>query len=108
MAPSRVFITGATGYIGGSVLKSIVKNYPDLEINVLLRSLPEEFRSRYPKVNVLQGTFGDFNLIEKAVQNADITIRKSSCYVPYCKFSLGIIGIFSSSESHMANRYGGH
>jgi nucleoside-diphosphate-sugar epimerase len=67
--------TGGTGYIGGSVLEGIYKTYPDLEITALLRSERADFTERYPNVKVVVGTFDDFDIIEKAANEADIVIR---------------------------------
>ncbi len=76
MSPSKLFITGGTGYIGGSVLKGIIKTYPDLEITALLRSPTEEFAERYPTVKVVRGSFDDFEIVEKAAEDADVIVRK--------------------------------
>jgi nucleoside-diphosphate-sugar epimerase len=88
--PKSLFITGATGYIGGSVLESLVKTFPELEISALLRSPSEEFRERYPGVKVVKGSFDDFEVIEKAVEErGDVVVRKDgfSCFVLfYCCF----------------------
>lgn len=77
MHPSKLFMTGATGYIGGSVLESIPKTYPELEVTALLRSPSKKFATRYPKVKTVKGSFDDFEVIEKAAEDADIIIRKS-------------------------------
>lgn len=68
--------TGATGYIGGSVLTKIISHFPDLEISALSRSTTQEFSDKYAHVNIIKGTFNDFDVIEKASSNSDIIIRK--------------------------------
>ena len=68
--------TGATGYIGGSVLEGVQRQFPALQIVALLRSPSEEFRSRYPKIEIVQGNFDAFDLIENTAASADIVIRK--------------------------------
>jgi hypothetical protein len=75
--------TGATGYIGGSVLESVVKAFPSLQITALLRSTSDEFTSRYPQVRIIKGDFDAFELIEKAAHEADIVLRKIKC--PCCQ-----------------------
>lgn len=67
--------TGATGYIGGSVLEAIIK-YTGLHITALLRSPSSEFKSRYPQVNIVVGDFDAFDMIETASSEADIVIRE--------------------------------
>jgi hypothetical protein len=44
--------TGGTGYIGGTVLDTLVSKHPEYKITVLLRRVPESFSKRYPKVNI--------------------------------------------------------
>ncbi|PGH17228.1 hypothetical protein AJ80_04870 [Polytolypa hystricis UAMH7299] len=75
MASQKLFITGATGYIGGSVLEAIVHKFPALQITALLRVEPPAFKERYPNVQVVQGSFDDFAVIEKATTDADIIIH---------------------------------
>ncbi|KAH8821857.1 hypothetical protein F5884DRAFT_851066 [Xylogone sp. PMI_703] len=75
MSPQKLFLTGATGYIGGSVLEGIVKKYPDLEISALQRSPSSEFKTRYPQVQIVVGDFDAFDVIEKATIAADIVIH---------------------------------
>lgn len=69
--------TGATGYIGGNVLNKVIELYGNLEITALLREPSKAFADRYPQVKVVKGTFHDFDVIEKASQEADIIIRTS-------------------------------
>jgi len=69
--------TGATGYIGGSVLTKIIPQFPDLEITALLRSTTQEFLDKYPDVKIVKGTFDDYQVIEKASAESDIIIRTS-------------------------------
>ncbi|KAL7904431.1 hypothetical protein GGI35DRAFT_472376 [Trichoderma velutinum] len=75
MAGQKLFITGATGFIGGSVLNKIIATYPDLDITALLRTPTSAFAAKYPNVKVAKGSFDDFDVIEKAAQDADITIH---------------------------------
>jgi nucleoside-diphosphate-sugar epimerase len=69
--------TGGTGYIGGSVLDGISKQFPNIRITALLRAPPAEFKARYPNVDIVQGDFDAFGVIEKSAEDADIVIRKS-------------------------------
>lgn len=77
-----VISTGSTGYIGGSVLDGVVKAYPDLEITALLRSVPDEFSSRYPNIKIVKGDFDAKEVIEKAAYEADIVLRKYRSMAP--------------------------
>ncbi|MCJ1428386.1 hypothetical protein MMC29_006295 [Sticta canariensis] len=75
MAAKKLFITGATGFIGGSVLENIVKNHPELQVSALLRSTPEGFVERYPSVSIITGTFNHYPIIQDAAYDADIVIH---------------------------------
>ncbi len=68
--------TGATGYIGGSVLEKILTEFPQLQITALLRSSSSEFKNRYPNVKIVLGDFDSFDVIEKAASEADIVVRE--------------------------------
>jgi hypothetical protein len=70
--------TGATGYIGGSVLEGILKQFPDFRMTALLRSPSAEFKTRYPKMDIVLGDFDAFDVIQKAAAEADIVIRNST------------------------------
>jgi nucleoside-diphosphate-sugar epimerase len=69
--------TGSTGYIGGSVLEGILKQFPEICTTALLRSPSAEFKTRYPTVEIVLGNFDSFEIIKKAAAEADIVIRKS-------------------------------
>ncbi|KAK2783720.1 hypothetical protein FQN53_008986 [Emmonsiellopsis sp. PD_33] len=88
MASKKLFITGATGYIGGSVLEAIVHKYPSLQISALLRSVSPEFKERYPTVQVVNGTFDNGDVIAQAAENADIVIHTGDIDHPGCAASI--------------------
>jgi len=71
------FRTGSTGYIGGSVLEGILKQFPEIRTTALLRSPSAEFKTRYSTVEIMLGDFDSFEIIKKAAAEADIVIRKS-------------------------------
>jgi nucleoside-diphosphate-sugar epimerase len=74
--------TGATGYIGGSVLNKLLERQPQLHITALLRSPSSAFSAKYSSVKVIKGSFDDFDVIEKAAYESDIVIRKFRCCIP--------------------------
>ncbi|KAN0096703.1 hypothetical protein V8E51_015508 [Hyaloscypha variabilis] len=75
MSTGKLFMTGATGYIGGSALSAITQKFPALEVTALLRSPSIEFKNRYPRVKIVVGTFDDFNIIKKAALGAEIIMH---------------------------------
>lgn len=74
-ASPKIFLTGGTGYIGGTVLDTLVKTHPEYSITVLLRKVPEGFEQRYPKVRIIKGTFDDTNLLSDIASESDIVIH---------------------------------
>ncbi|KAF2731996.1 NAD(P)-binding protein [Polyplosphaeria fusca] len=74
MAP-RIFITGGTGYIGGSVLDTIVRAHPEYHVSALLRKVPEAFSSTYPNVQVVSGDYDSWDVLEKAASEADVVVH---------------------------------
>ncbi|KAG9185629.1 hypothetical protein G6011_06960 [Alternaria panax] len=73
--PHKVFLTGGTGYIGGSVLHTIAAAHPEYHITVLLRKTPENFKSTYPNIDIITGDYSGADLIASAASNADIVIH---------------------------------
>jgi nucleoside-diphosphate-sugar epimerase len=69
--------TGATGYIGGTVLDTLVKEHPEYAITVLLRKTPAGFQERYKEVHVANGQLDDVDLIERVSAESDIIICTS-------------------------------
>ena len=68
--------TAATGYIGGSVLDTLVKRHPEYNITVLLRNVPENFVEHYPGVKIVKGDFDDEKVISETAAQNDIVIRE--------------------------------
>jgi len=72
-----VFYLGATGYIGGSVLVDLLKTYPDLKVTALVRNPAHVDAVRRLGVEVVQGSFGDVDLVTKHARAADITVNSA-------------------------------
>lgn len=68
--------TGGTGYIGGSVLHTIVTAHPEYDVTVLLRKVPGAFSSTYPKVKIVQGDYDSFDVLAEEASKADIVVRR--------------------------------
>ncbi|GAD91906.1 nucleoside-diphosphate-sugar epimerase [Paecilomyces variotii No. 5] len=80
MAP-KVFLTGASGYIGGDVLYAVSQAHPDWEITALVRSKDKaaQITSKYPKIKIAHGDLDAKDLIEEEVKNADIVYHCADC-----------------------------
>ncbi|KAI1760525.1 NAD(P)-binding protein [Hypoxylon sp. FL1150] len=76
MAP-KIFLTGATGYIGGDALYSLVKAHPDYEYTVLVRNEErgKPVAAAYPNVRLVYGSLDDTEVIEKEAAAADVVVH---------------------------------
>ncbi|OTB04407.1 hypothetical protein M426DRAFT_154019 [Hypoxylon sp. CI-4A] len=76
MAP-KIFLTGATGYIGGDALYSLVKAHPEYEFTLLVRNEErgKPVAAAYPEARLVYGTLDDTDVIEKEAAAADIVVH---------------------------------
>ncbi|KAI1342786.1 NAD(P)-binding protein [Xylariaceae sp. FL0016] len=76
MAP-KIFLTGATGYIGGQALYTLHKAHPDYEYTIMVRD--EErgklVSAQYPDVKFIYGTNDSSDVISKAAAAADVVVH---------------------------------
>ncbi|KAG9019811.1 hypothetical protein FRB90_005959 [Tulasnella sp. 427] len=70
-----VFVLGATGYIGGSVLVGIQQRYPEFNYTALVRSSKNNSAIEAIGVKVIQGSHSDLELIEKVAAQHDIVVN---------------------------------
>ncbi|KAF2092990.1 NAD(P)-binding protein [Rhizodiscina lignyota] len=76
MSP-KVFITGATGYIGGDALYVLYKAHPNYEYSVLIRTQDkaDAVKKAYPSVRVVLGDLDNSAILEEEASRADIVIH---------------------------------
>ncbi|PHH84070.1 hypothetical protein CDD83_2536 [Cordyceps sp. RAO-2017] len=81
----KIFLTGATGYIGGTVLDSLVKAHPEYEYRLLVRDEARAgpIRARYPDAALVVGRLEDAAVLEQAAAEADIVVRASALLPPH-------------------------
>ncbi|XDG08364.1 hypothetical protein ABKA04_007979 [Annulohypoxylon sp. FPYF3050] len=74
---TKIFLTGATGYIGGDALYSLVKAHPDFEYTLLVRNEErgKPVAAAYPKARLVYGTLDSADVIEKEAAAADIVVH---------------------------------
>ncbi|KAK7229475.1 hypothetical protein V2G26_001645 [Clonostachys chloroleuca] len=74
---STIFLTGASGYIGGDLLDQLTTSHPELDLRVLVRDLNQvnTIRHLYHDVTIVQGSLDDTELITKEANNADIVLN---------------------------------
>lgn len=75
MSPkTKIFITGATGYIGGSVLDRLLrhKDANNFEITAIIRNAQKAEGFKQYGVNTVVGSFSDVQLLEDLTAAADV------------------------------------
>ncbi|KAL1956246.1 hypothetical protein VTO42DRAFT_7506 [Malbranchea cinnamomea] len=80
MAP-KIFVTGATGYIGGDSLYAVAQAHPDWEITVLVRTKEkgELVTKQHPSVKLVYGDLDSAELLENEAAKADIVYHFADC-----------------------------
>ncbi|KAL3478910.1 nucleoside-diphosphate-sugar epimerase [Aspergillus californicus] len=75
--PTKLFITGITGYIGGDAFHTLQQQHPSFEFSALIRSEEKAkyVREIYPAVRVVLGGLDDAAVIEREAAWADIVIH---------------------------------
>ncbi|CAI6342304.1 unnamed protein product [Periconia digitata] len=71
----KIFITGGTGYVGGSVLHTIVTDHPEYEVTAFLRTVPPTFSTLYPNTRIVKGDYDSSDILTSEASNADIVIH---------------------------------
>ena len=77
MAPSSVFITGVTGYIGGDYLAALMEKHPDYDVTALVRTTDKgaQVASVYPTVKLVYGDLDSADVLEEQASKADIVLH---------------------------------
>ncbi|KAJ5680014.1 hypothetical protein N7536_011153 [Penicillium majusculum] len=74
---TKLFITGATGYVGGDCLATLVANHPEFSYSTLIRTTEkaEQVKAQYPFVRIVIGDLDDSALLERESAAADIVLH---------------------------------
>src|SRR3989338_10359686 len=75
---TSIFLTGATGYIGGSVLTSLLQN-KKYKVTALVRAQEKATLLQELGVTPLVGSLDDLELITNASAQADVVINTADC-----------------------------
>lgn len=96
---NHVFLTGATGFVGGSILSKLVSKHPALHVTVLVRQEKhaEKLRSIYNSVEPIIGTLSDLDLVKTAAAAADIVVHAAHDNIPAAQAMID--GLASSPSS---------
>jgi N-acetyl-gamma-glutamylphosphate reductase len=75
--PTKAFITGVTGYIGGDAFHVLLQEHPDFEYAALIRTKEKAdyVKGLYPNLRVVIGSNDDSEIITKESAWADIVLR---------------------------------
>jgi len=81
MSKTNIFLTGATGYIGGSVLARLIErsDFPSLNITALVRSEAKASKLQTLGINTVVGSHDDSALVTKLASDADVVIATADC-----------------------------
>ncbi|OJD34076.1 aldehyde dehydrogenase [Diplodia corticola] len=74
---AKIFLTGATGFIGGDTLHALYGAHPEYAISALVRDPAKTaaaFAKEYPNVRAVQGNLDDGELIAEEAAAADVVI----------------------------------
>ncbi|KAL8695603.1 MAG: hypothetical protein Q9224_003307 [Gallowayella concinna] len=77
MAP-KVFVTGATGYIGGDALHHLMEKFPKgYEVAALVRNSDKgaQVASQYPTIRLVYGDLDSAEILEEEAKKADIVLH---------------------------------
>ncbi|KAK5059678.1 hypothetical protein LTR84_009561 [Exophiala bonariae] len=76
----KVFITGATGYIGGEVLHQVATLRPNVKISALNRDSAKAsiLRKAYPDIEIIPGDLDNTEVIENEAKGADVVLHLAS------------------------------
>ncbi|KAF7541983.1 hypothetical protein G7Z17_g11839 [Cylindrodendrum hubeiense] len=77
---TKVFLTGATGFIGGAVFAQLYDAHPDYDFTLFVRNEErgKPISARYPDVKFVYGNLSDSTVLEKAAAEADIVIHTAN------------------------------
>lgn len=83
MAP-RIFLTGASGYVGGQFIPNMRAKHPSYQIISLVRTKEtgEKLTSKYPSVQIVIGDLDSSSLLVEQSKLADVVIRiYARCFI---------------------------
>ncbi|KAK8088121.1 nucleoside-diphosphate-sugar epimerase [Apiospora hydei] len=73
----KIFLTGATGYIGGDALFVLSQTHPDFEFSLLVRTQEkaDKVKAQYPNATIILGKLDDSGLLREQAAKADIVLH---------------------------------
>ncbi|CRG83248.1 Dynein heavy chain 5, axonemal [Talaromyces islandicus] len=76
----QVFLTGASGYIGGDILHNLRSTRPAYQLSLLVREAGKASRlaQAYPDIRIVIGDLDSTSLIEEEASHADVIVHAAS------------------------------
>ncbi|KAI8231097.1 hypothetical protein K4K55_006331 [Colletotrichum sp. SAR 10_96] len=83
MASPKVFITGATGYIGGDFLYTAYHSHPEWSFSALVRNQEkaEILQEAFPNVRLVLGDLDSTDVLREEALVADIVLQRPGWYI---------------------------
>lgn len=81
----RVFLTGATGLMGGASLKEMLKHQDELDVTILVRDTPKNRKKIAPfadKVRIVWGDLMNLDDVMRATEGADYVLHLGGMVSP--------------------------
>lgn len=72
----KIFITGSSGYVGGSTTKALLAAHPEYEVTALVRDQAQEkiIKGAWPNVKTVIGTLDDEATLADEASKADVVL----------------------------------
>jgi nucleoside-diphosphate-sugar epimerase len=86
-----IFLTGATGFIGGTILASLYKSNPEIHIKALIRRQEnaDHLQSIYPNLEPVIGDLSSLELLKATAASVDFVIHATKEDVPAAHALIG-------------------
>ncbi len=75
---NKILVTGATGFLGGAVIETLLKKIASNQINVLTRKEEKQLEYQSKGFNAFIGSYDDRHSLEKAMEGVDTVLLISS------------------------------
>ena len=79
-----IFLTGATGFVGGTILASLYKVHPEIHVKALIRRQEdaEKLQSIYPNLSPIIGHLSSLDLLKETAASVDFVIHATKEDIP--------------------------
>ena len=80
-APTRIFMTGVSGYIGGQIATDICKKHPEFHLFglVLNTTQAQQIKEKLPSVETVLGDIASHAILVEQASKANIVIQSADC-----------------------------